>query len=372
MTITTITERKKCSLEARGASLEILALCKKFGRLKALDNVTMHVEPGEVAVIIGPSGSGKTTLLKLVAGLLKVDSGRILIGDVEVASPTRHVPPQARYVGYLPQDYALFPHLTVYENIALALRARGARDNVKERALELIDFVGLRGYEEKYPHQLSGGQQQRVALARALAAEPKILLLDEPLSALDVKTRERLRGELRQLLKELEITTLYVTHDLNDATAISDKLAILIHGRLIQQGPVDEVLACPATPEIGDFLGVNCYEGTVLSDDTVMLPPNIIMKASSRNSKCRGSKVLVSFRPDEPSLSREEPSIKDNVYRGIVINTMRMKCVIRVTVDIGISINVELSRKEYESLNIKIGDEIYVHIPREAVNVYSI
>lgn len=371
MTITAITERRY-SLEARGASLEILALCKRFGKLKALDNVTMHVEPGEIAVIIGPSGSGKTTLLKLVAGLLKVDSGRISIDDVEVASPTRHVPPQARYVGYLPQDYALFPHLTAYENITLALKARGVKSNVRERALELIDFVGLRGCENKYPHQLSGGQQQRVALARALAAGPKILLLDEPLSSLDVKTRERLRGELRQLLKELEMTTLYVTHDLNDAIVMGDKLAILIHGRLIQQGPVDEVLACPVTPEIGDFLGVNCYEGIMISDDAVMLPPNIIMKASSRDIKCRGSKVLVSFRPDEPSLSRERPSIKDNVYRGIVINVMRMKCVIRVTVDIGVSINVELSRKEYESLNVKIGDEVYIHIPREAINVYSI
>ncbi|MCS7139488.1 MAG: ABC transporter ATP-binding protein [Candidatus Nezhaarchaeota archaeon] len=371
MTISSVVEEKH-GLEVKGSSLEILSLSKRLDRFKVLDEVTMSIEPAEIIVVVGPSGSGKTTLLKLIAGLLKVDSGRILIDGVEVASPTRHVPPQARHVGYLPQDYALFPNLTVYENVAIALRVKSSKSSLRERALELIEFVGLSGYEDKYPNQLSGGQQQRAALARALAADPKVLLLDEPMSSLDVKTRERLRGELRCMLKRLGITTVYVTHDLNDATAISDKIALLIHGRLLQYGLIDEVLACPATPEIGDFLGTNCYDGVVVSEDTVVLSHGIVMKIGVKTNQRRGSKLLVSFRPDEPSILKERPSIRDNVYRGVVVNLMRTKCNMKVVVDIGVCVNIELSRREYESLNIKVGDQVYVHIPKEAINAYSI
>ena len=209
--------------------------------------------------MVGPNGSGKTTTLNVVAGLCPPDEGTVLINDVLMDGRTGkrlvHVNPSERKIGYVFQDYALFPHMTVGENISYGLRARHMnRDEVRKRTRELLDFVGLPDHAEYYPHQLSGGQKQRTALARALAIEPEILLLDEPLAALDLKSRESMRDELKKILETLEATSIYVTHEFAEAYAISDRIAVMDSGRIEQTGSRDEIFSRPR-PNVAQFLG---------------------------------------------------------------------------------------------------------------------
>ncbi|WP_039594575.1 putative 2-aminoethylphosphonate ABC transporter ATP-binding protein [Pseudomonas frederiksbergensis] len=231
-------------------SLQLRDIHKTFGAFQALDGVSLDVSAGELVCLLGPSGCGKTTLLRCIAGLERQDGGGIFFGDRDVST----LPPQARDYGILFQSYALFPNLTVAQNIGYGL-AGNSRDTLRARVAEMLELVGLKGSEQKYPGQLSGGQQQRVALARALAPSPKLLLLDEPMSALDARVREHLCGELRRLQKSLGITTVMVTHNQDEAMLMADRIAVINHGRVEQYATPQEIYRAPATPFVAEFVG---------------------------------------------------------------------------------------------------------------------
>jgi iron(III) transport system ATP-binding protein len=233
-----------------GAPMRVRSVQKRFGAFTALDNVSLDVAAGELVCLLGPSGCGKTTLLRCIAGLEKQDSGELYLGDRDVS----HLAPQARDYGILFQSYALFPNLTVEANIAYGLAGSG-RDEVRKRVGQMLELVGLIGSEKKYPGQLSGGQQQRVALARALAPAPSLLLLDEPMSALDARVREHLCTELRQLQRNLGITTLMVTHNQDEAMLMADRIAVMNNGKVEQYATPQEIYDRPATPFVAEFVG---------------------------------------------------------------------------------------------------------------------
>jgi iron(III) transport system ATP-binding protein len=230
--------------------LQLHDIHKGFGTFKALDGVSLDVAPGEMVCLLGPSGCGKTTLLRCIAGLERQDQGRILFSSRDVST----LPPQARDYGILFQSYALFPNLNVFQNVAYGLTALD-REASRNRVTEMLDLVGLTGSEHKYPAQLSGGQQQRVALARALAPSPSLLLLDEPMSALDAQVREHLCGELRSLQRQLGITTLMVTHNQDEAMLMADRIAVMNQGRVEQYSPPQAIYDAPATPFVAEFVG---------------------------------------------------------------------------------------------------------------------
>ncbi|MBL8129578.1 MAG: ABC transporter ATP-binding protein, partial [Chloroflexia bacterium] len=235
-----------------GATLQVRSLTKTFGDAIAVDDVSLDIAAGAFVSLLGPSGCGKTTTLRVIAGLERADSGRILIDGRDIS----HVPPQRRKIGMVFQQYALFPNLTASENVAFALRvAREPNAAVAARVRELLELVHLEEAANRYPHQLSGGMQQRVALARALAVEPPLLLLDEPLSALDAAIRDELRAELRRLQRQLNLTVVYVTHDQAEAMALSDQIVVMEKGRVSQIGTPQDLYDRPATRFTAGFVG---------------------------------------------------------------------------------------------------------------------
>lgn len=242
---------------------------KRFGSVIAVNQVDLAVARGELLALLGPSGCGKTTALRLIAGFEHPDSGRIWLGDGDVTS----TPPHRRRVGMVFQSYALFPHLTVRENIAFGLAmAKAPRGEIDARVREMLALIRLSGAADRYPHQLSGGQQQRVALARALAPRPQVLLLDEPLSALDARIRAELRAEIRAIQQQLGITTIYVTHDQEEALALADRVAVMNAGQIEQIGTPSEIYHQPRTAFVASFVGaLNVLLGVVSSRDTILV-----------------------------------------------------------------------------------------------------
>jgi iron(III) transport system ATP-binding protein len=233
--------------------LQIRHISKAFGKVAALDDVSLDVRAGEFLFLLGPSGCGKTTLLRIIAGLEEPSAGQVLQAGADVTG----LPPSRRDFGIVFQSYALFPNLTVAQNIAYGLESRRLpRSEVTARVAEMLALVGLTGYETRYPAQLSGGQQQRVALARALAISPGLLLLDEPLSALDARVRGRLRLEVAALQRRLGVTTIMVTHDQEEALTMADRVVVMERGRIVQAGAPREVYRTPATPFVADFVGL--------------------------------------------------------------------------------------------------------------------
>src|SRR5215813_5490178 len=239
------------------AILKVDGLSKRFKDVKALDNVTFEFDSG-ILSFLGPSGCGKTTLLRSIAGLELPDAGSISIADKVQTSIEQGilVPPYSREIGFVFQNYALWPHMTVFNNIAFGLRLRKvANAEIKSKVLSSLELVGLKGREDRYPSQLSGGQQQRVALARSLALEPRLILLDEPLSNLDAKLREEMRLELRKLIKKVGISALYVTHDQEEAFTISDAVIVMESGRILQYAAPDDIYNHPAHSFVASFIG---------------------------------------------------------------------------------------------------------------------
>ena len=244
-------------------TIRVEYITKRFGDFHALDNVSLSIRPGELVALLGPSGSGKTTLLRIIAGLEFADSGMVKLENENAA----HTSPRDRNVGFVFQHYALFKHMTVFENVAFGLRVRPRKlrpkeEQIRHKVLALLKMVHLEGLHSRYPAKLSGGQRQRVALARALAVEPRILLLDEPFGALDAKVRKELRRWLRRLHEELHITSIFVTHDQEEAMELADRVVIMSNGRIEQIGTPQEVWNAPANGFVYDFLGnYNTFDG---------------------------------------------------------------------------------------------------------------
>ena len=279
---------------------------KFYGTTRALHEVELAVEQGELLTLLGPSGCGKTSLLRLAAGFIEPTHGRILVDDADVT----RLPPNRRSIGMVFQNYALFPHLTVAQNIGFSLEERGLpRAQVRGRVDELLQLIGLPESRERYPAQLSGGQQQRVALARAIAYAPRVLLMDEPLGALDLKLREAMQLEIRRIQKTLGITTLYVTHDQSEAMRISDRIAVMNGGAIEQCGTTAEIYASPRTQFVANFMGkINLVHGSVaaLGDDSVSVRTDVgMLRAARSNGIAVGEDVVLGIRPDEIEVIRE-------------------------------------------------------------------
>ena len=284
------------------AELIVSHLRKQFavGR-PAVDDVSFRVAAGEIVVLLGPSGCGKTTTLRCIAGLEQPTAGTISIGGDEVAAPERgvHVPPRARNIGMVFQSYAVWPHMTVRQNVNYPLRHRKVpRDDAERKVNRVLDLVGLSEYSERPVTQLSGGQMQRVALARALVYEPRILLLDEPLSNLDAKLRLRLRDELRRIIKEAKVTALYVTHDQSEAVVLGDRIGVMENGKLMQMSAPVELYNKPENLFVANFTGVsNLIKGEIAAPGTVKLATGEVMHITAPRGKT-GDAVLVAIRPE--------------------------------------------------------------------------
>jgi iron(III) transport system ATP-binding protein len=278
-------------------------LTRRYGEVAAVERLSLEVKPGELVALLGPSGCGKTTTLRLVAGFLEPETGEIWVGDRRLSAPGAVVPPERRRMAMIFQSYALWPHMTVAQNVTYGLRFKRdlARDERERRVREMLRVVQLAGYEHRYPGELSGGQQQRVAVARALVVEPEILLLDEPLSNLDANLREEMRFEIRRLHEAFGNTTLYVTHDQAEAMVISDRIAVLQRGRVVQLGTADEVFLQPRTRFVAEFIGkTNLVEAVAVGPDTVERGGLRLRVAGGGLTP--GARVALSIRPHDIAL----------------------------------------------------------------------
>lgn len=299
----------------QGAAVVLTDVTKSFAEHRALDGVNLAVEPGEFIALLGPSGCGKTTALRALAGLENVDAGSIHIDGKDATD----APANKRDLGMVFQSYSLFPHMTAAENVEFGLRMRrvGAEDR-RRRAAAALKMVGLDGHSDRYSHEQSGGQQQRVALARALVTEPRVLLLDEPLSALDAKVRVQLRDEIRRIQTELGITTIFVTHDQEEALAVADRVAVMRDGRIEQIGTPEELYRRPATPFVAQFVGLsNRVAGTVEGDTVLVLGQRLPLLEPSTTPDGPAS-VLI--RPEDITLAAPDSS-DAGLLRGRVLST---------------------------------------------------
>ena len=295
----------------RALPIHIRRVTKTYGDVHALDNVDLEVRSGEFITLLGPSGSGKTTLLMVLAGFTRPDYGSVRFGDREVI----RMPPHRRDVGMVFQNYALFPHMTVAGNIAFPLRMRGvAKGDTGERVESALATVQLDGFAERRIDQLSGGQKQRVALARAIVFEPRILLMDEPLSALDKKLRDHMQIELRHLHEKLGMTTVYVTHDQREALTMSDRIAVINHGRLVQCDAPRTIYDHPATPFVANFIGESTLVPVEVVDGRAMLNGQVLgLSGEPPGARCR-----LMLRPERLTILPDGGHPEYNVFPGTV------------------------------------------------------
>jgi putative spermidine/putrescine transport system ATP-binding protein len=303
-------------------------LRRQYGTVLALDNLDLTVEPGELIALLGPSGCGKTTTLRLLAGLEDADAGHINVAGRDIT----RLPASKRDMGMVFQAYSLFPHMTVQQNVAFGLRLRRAGAEQRDRrAMEMLELVELDSQADRYPHQISGGQQQRVALARALAIQPQVLLLDEPLSALDAKVRAQLRDQIRRIQLEVGITTLFVTHDQEEALAIADRVGVMRAGHLEQLAPPTDVYSRPATAFVAEFVGLSNRLAGVVSGSTVTVRGRELPLVDMSTPP---GPVIALVRPEAVMLSSDS-STDSGPLAGTVIATTFLGATSRVTVDLG-------------------------------------
>lgn len=333
-------------------SISVRDIRKNFGRFTALDGVSLEIPDGQLVALLGPSGSGKTTLLRIVAGLEFPDCGTVQFDGRDI---TEHSARERR-VGFVFQHYALFRHMTVFENIAFGLRVRPRKfrpsnDQIRAKVNELLRLIQLQNQAQRYPSQLSGGQRQRVALARALAVEPRVLLLDEPFGSLDAKVRMELRRWLRQLHDQVHITSVFVTHDQDEALEVSDRVAVMNEGRIEQVGSPDEVYNQPASPFVYNFLGnVNLFHGRVDHDRTY------IQESATGN--------LVFVRPHLLDITRQPAG--PNHFRATTkhINAAGPLAKIEAVTEWGAPVHIEMSQERLRDLRL-VKDEVVFIIPKE-------
>jgi putative spermidine/putrescine transport system ATP-binding protein len=345
------------------ATVEFRALRRAFGPTVALDNLNLTVRPGELLALLGPSGCGKTTALRMLAGFEHPDAGQVLVDGRDMTT----VPAHRRDTGMVFQSYSLFPHLNALDNVAFGLRMRKIRTaDRRARAAELLDLVGLPGHGDRYPHQLSGGQQQRIALARALALRPRVLLLDEPLSALDAKVRVTLREEIRRLQQELGITTLFVTHDQEEALSMADRVAVMRAGRMEQCAAPAELYERPATAFVAEFVGtMNRIPGTLTGEATVevlgrRLPVDGDMPAESD--------VDVLLRPETVGVNAAEGNAAEG-WGAVVVGAAFLGAATRLTVRLPDGTEVKADLLTHTAVGLAPGTEVTLTLPNRPVLV---
>jgi iron(III) transport system ATP-binding protein len=286
-------------------ALEITGLTKRFDALEVLRGIELVAGAGTFAALLGPSGSGKTTVLRILAGFERADRGRVSVEGIVVDDGHKVVAPEQRRVGYVPQEGALFPHMTIAKNVGFGLPRRTGRAGTRAKVAELLEMVGLAGLGDRYPHQLSGGQQQRVALARALAVSPRVILLDEPFSSLDAEMRAAVRTDVLDVLRRAGTTTLFVTHDQDEALSSADQVAVLVDGQIAQAASPRELYARPRSPEVARFLGAatlvaGTFEGSVVRTDLGVLEVESGGVGAARTAGGRrGGPAVVLVRPEQ-------------------------------------------------------------------------
>ena len=348
-------------------SIEVSHIAKRFGSFTALDDINLSFPSGQLVALLGPSGCGKTTLLRVIAGLESPDSGRVLFHGEDASDQDV----RERQVGFVFQHYALFRHMTVFENVAFGLRVkprheRPSNEKIRTKVMDLLKLVQLDWLAERYPHQLSGGQRQRIALARALAVEPKVLLLDEPFGALDAKVRKELRRWLRRLHDELHITSIFVTHDQEEALEVADQVVLMNKGKVEQIGSPDEVYERPATPFVYGFLGsVNVFHGRAGNGRFNLGPVSVNAPDHAQESE---SPALAYARPHEIEVDRLSPGLEGlpvQLNRLLIVGpTARLEL---EREDCDEIIEAEIPAEQARSLHLKVGETLLVRPKRMQV-----
>ncbi|HVU79004.1 MAG TPA: ABC transporter ATP-binding protein [Gaiellaceae bacterium] len=351
------------------AFLELQDLHRSFGSHKALSGINIQLGEGEFLSLLGPSGCGKTTALRLVAGFDRPDQGRIVLDGKDVSG----IPPNKRDMGMVFQAYSLFPNMTAKQNVEFGLRIRRKeKDARRGRVDELLELVGLGHAGDRYPHQLSGGMQQRVALARALAIEPRVLLLDEPLSALDAKVRVQLREEIRRIQLELGITTLYVTHDQEEALAVSDHVAVMSGGVIEQMGAPAEMYTAPKTPFVAEFIGtMNRLEGTIVDGSAGEIDyDGRRLRIDAARGRANGERVLVLIRPEALELQAggNGAAANGNTLSGEVLTQTFLGPVTRLKVSGGLIADMSTAR----AAALPVGSNVVAQVPAEGVQLLTL
>jgi spermidine/putrescine ABC transporter ATP-binding subunit len=357
---------------SRATEVRLEAVEKSFdGATRVVDRVDLVVQPGEFFALLGPSGCGKTTTLRMIAGFEEPDAGRILVGGEDIT----HVPVHARDMGMIFQSYALFPHRTVAENVAFGLRMRGLdKGEIRERVAQALRQVALEGFDARRPAQLSGGQQQRVALARAIVIRPRVLLCDEPLAALDRKLRQSMQLELKGLQRELGVTTIFVTHDQEEAMTISDRIAVMNGGRIEQIGSAREVYNQPRTRFVADFIGhcnllhgpVSANAGGIVTLDVPGLGP---VRTEAQTTLRSGAEATIALRPEKIRLTAEAPVDSANHVRGTVHDFLYMGDVTVYRVDTPGGARVEAllaNSRSGRTQFFEVGDSVQMSWPVDA------
>ncbi|MDR4521685.1 MAG: sulfate ABC transporter ATP-binding protein [Nitrosomonas sp.] len=343
-------------------SIEIRNLSKQFGTFTALHDVSLEVRSGELLALLGPSGSGKTTLLRVIAGLETADSGQVRFNNED----TTHQSIRDRQVGFVFQHYALFRNMTIFENVAFGLRVRPKHSRLKdaeirERVISLLKLVQLDWLADRYPHQLSGGQRQRIALARALAVEPKVLLLDEPFGALDAKVRKELRIWLRRLHDDMHITSVFVTHDQEEALEVSDRVVVMNEGRIEQIGTPDAVYERPANPFVYEFLGhVNLFHGRIHRGRAIISDIEI---EAPEHAEAENMAAIAYVRPHDIEVDRVKNG--ESALAAHIIHIVSIGPVVRLELAHDDSANknlvqVEISKDRFRTLQLEKGDRVFV------------
>jgi len=302
--------------------VQLVNITKKYKEIVAVDGISLEIKHGEFFFLLGPSGCGKTTTLRVIGGLEGPTSGIVKIKGTEVNG----LPPEKRDTATVFQNWALFPHKTIYENLAFGLKMRKKpKKEIKDKVHAFLEMVNLSGYEDRYPGQLSGGQKQRVALARALIVEPAVLLLDEPLSALDLKLRQHMRFEIKSIQKKINVTTIFVTHDQTEAMAMADRIVVMNEGRIEQIGSPHEIYYEPKSKFTSDFIGeTNFLEGIVLNSNGQDIEVEIIegdrFEAVYTGENLPSGKVIVGVRPEHIKVHKKKPVTRNNLLEGTVVD----------------------------------------------------